>query len=284
MSDRDYDTVQIQIDTLLEDACYAHSAGQETVAVLLSGGVDSLSVAFALDKLGKNVCAYSFRLDRHDNYDNETAKRTCEIFGWHHEECWVDTKNLEDDWKKLAIQYKCKKKTHFECVFPFMYVYPFITESHVFTGWGADGYYGVSKKAMMHFKEPKEKFDEFRKDYHHPDRTAGLKWHNRIAMAYNKEHCYPYMDEDIMDWFYSKDWYELNQPQQKHHVRTAYKEQFDKVGRVLPHRNLQLESGVDKVFEELLDNKNINYKGRDRIMDVCRDWGYVPTITLESLF
>ncbi len=277
--------MQIQINELLEDSCYVYTKDIENVAVLLSGGVDSLSIAFALDKIGKTVDAYSFRLDRHDNYDNETAKYTSEIFGWNHTECIVDTTNLEEDFLTLAKTYKCQKKTHFECVFPFMYVYPKVKPDAVFTGWGADGYYGVSKKANIHYKHTKEKFDEFRKDYHHPDNTAGLRWHDRIAKAHGKIHYYPYMDEDIMDWFYDKDWYELNQPQQKHHVREAYKVQFDKLGKILPHRNLQLESGVDKVFETLLENKKINYKNRTRVMDICRDWVQLETeSSLEKLF
>ena len=270
--------MRFQIDKLLEESC--SKVSWNSVGVLLSGGVDSLSIAFALDNIGKDVYAYSFRLDRHDNYDNETAKRACEIFGWIHTECIVDTTHLERDFKNLAVTYECKKKTHFECVFPFLYVYPYVEQKAVFTGWGADGYYGVSKKAMMHYKEPKEKFDEFRKDYHLPDKTAGLKWHNKIAEFYGKTHYYPYMDKPIMDFFYSKDWYELNKPKQKNHVREAYKKQFDKIGRVLPHRNLQLESGVDKVFEELLDNKTINYKNRKRVMDICRDWCNIPTVEL----
>ena len=36
--------------------------------------------------------------------------------------------------------------------------------------------------------------------------------------------------------------------------------------------NLQLCSNVDKLFETLLDNQEINYKKRKRVMDICRDW------------
>jgi hypothetical protein len=38
------------------------------------------------------------------------------------------------------------------------------------------------------------------------------------------------------------------------------------------HINLQLGSGVDKLFETLIDNKKINFKNRKRVMDICRDW------------
>ena len=155
--------MQIQITDLLES--YIKTIEDTEVAVLLSGGVDSLSVAFGAARGGKKITAYSFRLDIKDNYDNKKAQQAAKEFGWHHEECIVDTRRLKADFMRLMYDYKCRKKTHFECVFPFMYVYPRIVERAVLTGWGADGYYGVSKKAHIHYKEPKEKFDEFRDDY-----------------------------------------------------------------------------------------------------------------------
>ena len=92
-------------------------------AVLLSGGVDSISVGFAAERLGKKVHAYSFCLDTHPSYDFQTAKEIAEIFNWPFTGIEVPTKNLVNDWHRL-VQLDCKKKTHFECVYPFLYVYP----------------------------------------------------------------------------------------------------------------------------------------------------------------
>ena len=262
--------MQIQITDLLES--YIENIEDTELAVLLSGGVDSLSVAFAADRVGKRISTYSFRLDIHDNYDNEKAQQAANEFGWPHRECVVDTTNLVEDFLVLAKEYRCKKKTHFECVYPFLYVYPYIEERGVLTGWGADGYYGVSKKAHMHYKEPKEKFDEFRNDYFKEEHTAGLIWHIRLAKSWGKIHYTPYMDERVKNFFYEKDWYELNKPKQKHHVRTGYEAELNRIDGAKPHANLQLESGVDKVFENLLLDPQINYKRRTRVMDLCRDW------------
>ena len=262
--------MQIQITNLLES--YIEDIEDTELAVLLSGGVDSLSVAFAADRVGKRIKAYSFRLDLHDNYDNEKAKQTATEFGWPHRECVVDTTNLVEDFLILAKDYQCQKKTHFECVYPFLYVYPHIEERCVLTGWGADGYYGVSKKANIHYKHTKEKFDEFRNDYYKEEHTAGLIWHNRLAASYDKKHYTPYLDVRIKNFFYEKDWYELNRPMQKHHVRSGYSTELNRIYGAKLHANLQLESGVDKVFETLLENKKINHKNRTRVMDLCRDW------------
>ncbi|OUW61810.1 MAG: hypothetical protein CBD63_00535, partial [Candidatus Pelagibacter sp. TMED203] len=48
-------------------------------ALLLSGGVDSISVGFCAERLGKKVHAYSFRLDTNPSYDFLKAKEVAEL-------------------------------------------------------------------------------------------------------------------------------------------------------------------------------------------------------------
>ncbi len=69
------------IDKLLEGEISKSSLSSEC-AVLLSGGVDSISVAFAAQRLGKTIHAYSFCLDKNESYDYKKAKEIAEIFGW----------------------------------------------------------------------------------------------------------------------------------------------------------------------------------------------------------
>ena len=248
----------------------------DEIAVLLSGGVDSVSCAIGAYNVGKVVNAYSFHLDTHETYDFHKAKEISEIMGWNFTGVSVPTNDLENDWFRLR-ELGCKKKTHYECVWPFLYVYPKIKEKYVLTGWGADGYHGVSKKAVMHYKHPKEKFDQFRDDYFLPEKTAGLKWHLTVAEKYDKVMINPYLDKRVKDYFYQFTWNELNKPKQKQHIRDAFPE-LNRFGSIKSHLKLQLASGVDKVFETLLNNPEINFKKRKRMMDVCRDWsnGVLP--------
>ena len=120
------------------------------VAVLLSGGVDSISVGLAAQFADKEVHAYSFQLGEQTSYDFAKAAEVAYKMQWDFTPVIVPRDNLIDDWHRL-VKLGCRKKTHFECVFPFLYLYPLITETHVVTGWGADGYFGVSKKAMMRY-------------------------------------------------------------------------------------------------------------------------------------
>ena len=247
---------------------------QDEVAVLLSGGVDSLSVAFAAHELGKKVHAYSFHLDTGSSYDSDKAAEVSQIFKWPLTIKVVPTDNLEEDFFKLAKEYDCKKKTHFECVFPFMYLYPEIRQEEVLSGWAADGYYGISKRAILHYTKgkTKEKFDEFRNDYFLPTKSAGYMWHKIVADKHNKKFITPYLSKAVRDFFYSKDWYELNEPFQKHHVVNDF-EQFKKFN-FKKHINLQLGAGIDKRFETLLNNSKINPNNRYKsVSGICQYWG-----------
>ena len=141
-----------------------------SAAILLSGGIDSLSCAIAAHNIGKIVNSYSFFVNE-PSYDYFKSKEVSEIMGWNFTGVSVPTNDLENDWFRLRAL-GAKKKTHYECMWPFLYVYPKIKETYVLTGWGADGYHGVSKKAVMHYKHPKEKFDQFRDDYFLPEKTA----------------------------------------------------------------------------------------------------------------
>lgn len=255
------------------------------IAVLLSGGVDSVSVGLAAESAGKEVHAYSFYLNGAPSYDFIKAAEVAHKRNWNFTPIVVPTENLIEDWHRL-VKLTCRKKTHFECVFPFLYVYPEIEEKYVLTGWGADGYFGPSKKSMMRYSSYQKKrnyvayckkhnqkrlnWNEFRLAYLDGD-CAGLKEHTNLATKHNKIHVTPYLDTDVRELLMSKSYEELNKPKQKHFIRRDFTE-LKKFGTIRPHQNLHLNAGVDKLFETLLNNPEINFKGRKRMMDICRDW------------
>ena len=265
----------MSISQILEEEI-KKSVPTEECAILLSGGVDSLSVAFAAERLGKKITAYSFKIKDIPSYDYEFAKTLCErnklyTDNWKFVGIEIDLANFEERFIELVLL-GCVKKTHFECVFPFLYVYPQIKEKYVLSGWAADGYFGVSKKANIHYKHTKELFDQFRDDYFQPENQAGYLWHKKVSDMYNKVFVTPYLSDPVKEFFYQYDWDELNKPKQKHHVRDAF-EQFKLYKKPKPHMNLQIGSGITKEFERLvLPNKDLNVYGKPRIMDVCRDW------------
>lgn len=257
------------IDKLLQDIVERECKDNE-VAVLLSGGVDSNSVLFTANRLGKIVHCYSFHLDTGSSYDSIKAQEVCNKFNFDLTLIEVPTNNLENDFITLAEKYKCQKKTHFECTFPFMYVFPKIKEKYVLSGWAADGHFGLSKKASLHYKHPKEKFDKFRRDYFSVENPVGVRQIEMLCKEYNKVLSVPYLDKKVFDYFIQFDWDTLNKPKEKYEVRKCFPE-FNEIN-LKNHLNLQLVSRVDKTFETLLTSKKINFRNRQRVMDICKDW------------
>ena len=129
---------------------------------------------------------------------------------------------------------------------------------------------GNSRKAIQHYRHTKELFDQFRDKYFLPDNCANLKWIEIISEKFGKVMINPYLDKEVKEYFYQFDWTELNQRPEKHFVRGAF-EQFAGL-KVNRHLNLQVNSSITGLFEELLENQEINFRNRSRVMDVCRDW------------
>ncbi len=246
------------------------------VAVMFSGGVDSHSIAFAAQRLNKKITTYSFRIEGVPSYDSDKAKETSDIFGWKHVRVEVPTDNLAEDFLRLYHEFDCVKKTQFECLFPFLYVFPKVEEKYILSGVHADKYYGLSREANVHYVHTKEVFDEYRRSGYYDgvnNKKFQYHWHVKMANHFGKEFHPVYLTEDILNYFLQFDHKQLHDPVQKAHVRNAFKEEFDKAGPVKKHWNYQLCAGIPDIFQEkLIDNPKINFKSRKRMMEVYRDW------------
>ena len=255
-------------------------APSKDVAVLMSGGVDSLTCAFSAQRLGKRVHTYTMYVNGQETPDSIAAKEAAEIFGWDHHEIDVPVSNVKDDFLRLMRYYDCKKKTHVECTFPFLYVYPHIKEKHVLSGVAADGWYGVSKRANIHFKHTKELFDTFRNDYFGAPNPAGVRQQEQLAEEIEANLIAPYLDKDVADWMMQHDWDFFNKPYQKAPIIEAYPE-FEELPKKRKHANLQLVAGIPEYFEKLLEDNELNYRNRGRTMDLVRDYvNYSPSTPL----
>jgi asparagine synthetase B (glutamine-hydrolysing) len=250
----------------------AEKAGDEkVVALMMSGGVDSTSVGFAANEVGKRVVCYTFQMGELKSADSAASKKIATAMGWEFNLIKVPVDNLEADAIKLAAVFGCKKKTQFECTLPFLYIFPKIKQKVVFSGLGADGHFGLSKKVMIHHRFPRKLFDDYRRDYFSLKNPAGLLQQKKLAKQYGIEHGTPYFDKRVFDFFIRYDWSTLNKPIQKIPILRAYPEKFREVGR-RDHANLQLVARVDIICQRLLSGK-LNTKHRTRMMDFWRDVG-----------
>ena len=76
--------------------------------------------------------------------------------------------------------------------------------------------------------------------------------------------------------------YTINKTE-KYHVRTCYQNEFSKLNKNKNTFELAIIK-TDILFENLIDDSEINFKRRSRVMDICRDWSLLNTSinTLED--
>jgi DNA-cytosine methyltransferase len=273
---------------LLAGAVEARSHDSQ-VALLLSGGLDSLSVGLALERAGKRPHAYTFHLQDYQSRDIKNARAIAAHFRWPLTVITVPTTEVRDDFLRLAVDQGCRTKAQFEVTFPLLYVLPEIEETEVWTGWNADEHFGNTRECIFRQRrrahqprsERKQAFDEERRAYFKEalvDPNSGLRWWyaHRLAQHHRKLLLDPYTDDAIYDYFLRFD-HELVSPLRKPLVRQALADEL----RRLPNRSiavgvrLQTGGGVSSLFSTLLQNEAINRfeKKYTTVSALCQRWG-----------
>jgi asparagine synthetase B (glutamine-hydrolysing) len=228
------------------------------VALMLSSGIDSNCLMFALLEAGKSVHAYTFCLDDRVSTDALLARRNAETFGVKFTLISLPTNPeiLMNDLICLA-RIGARSKTDFECGFPMVYVYPRVKERVMFSGIGADDHFCLTKKGMIYFKND---IDKFRNIQFSKPNNCQKQIHDWLCAAHDKVWVTPYLVQEMQDHFHGKSWDEVNLPRQKQPILDAFPEQFKKI-TVRKHQDFQKgDSGISDVFQSLV-NTDYNKHG-----------------------
>jgi DNA-cytosine methyltransferase len=274
--------------TILTSACRDLSQ-DKGIALLLSGGIDSISVGLALQAAGKNVHAYTMQLEGCSSGDLRTAQLVAHQMGWRHSVISVPTAHIADDFIRLAVEHACHRKVQFECSFPLMYAFPAIEETEIFSGFNADDHYGNTREAILEHDRRRKAghdarvrqawFDAYRKS--HLDRVrdldSGDTWGfaQRLASRAGKRLYDPYLDERVEDFFLPLSHEQLAGPT-KPLIREALRTQASSFSdAIVPGLTLQKGMGVSDLFKALLANSRVNrfetaYRS---ISPLCQRWG-----------
>ena len=234
---------------------------EDEVAVFLSSGMDSRCILFALLECGKKVHTYSFTLEDRVSKDCRVAEEVSKTYGVEFTkiELPIDINILKQDILVLRDKYNCRKKTEYECVWPFIYSYKVVQEKVVSNGIRADIHFGNFKRARIHYKDD---LDGFRREVF-SDVNGGQKLqHAMFAKEYNKILFEPFRDQRMIDHFMGTTFEQCNTPHLKQPILDSFPEYFEKY-RVYPHLNFQQgDSGIADHFDKLLqtDWNRHNYK------------------------
>lgn len=235
------------------------------VALLFSGGMDSLSLLLSCLDVGIKPHIYSFKLHSIESTDITSARRIIDIFNLRYTEIEMPQGllQLRHDVFDIIKTFKVKKKTQIQCIQPFMYIIPKVKEDIILSGLCADDIYGTSRKMQELGRKDNVEFYLKRLEKHNDLESSSYKFIKQLCESYNKEFIAPYkQNEDLVSYILNRTFKELHSPKQKNIMYKSYKEEIEKYKLYRRNSNLQVNSGIREWHDILLttDLNNKNYK------------------------
>lgn len=123
------------------------------VAVFLSGGADSTTVALAAHHLGYKPVAFSYEIAGFPNADCRQAAATCRAMGWKFHKVVLTDKHFRGIFPKLFTHYGCRLKTEAEILFVCLELLKAAKQQRfdrVLTGFGAP--YPDTRESAIRFR------------------------------------------------------------------------------------------------------------------------------------
>ena len=201
----------------------------------------------------------SFTLDDRESTDFQGAVKLAEHFGLKFVPVFVPTDR--DVIVKSVLEnmqrYRLRRKADIECMYPFIYMIRHLESlgaTDLMSGMWADGHFCLSKNGMMHSRQTKEAFQQFRRNYFFgkPKRQQEILPTACKDSGINFDA--PYWSDDVFELFSDSTWDELNKPRQKEAIRSAFPE-LDEL-KVKNHLNLQLgDSGIADVVGKAMQSR-----------------------------
>ena len=247
---------------MLKELLYKSIARQvpkdRKVVLTMSGGCDSASLLFGLKELGYTFEAHHYYF-RNANEDTATSVELCNrnlvplimhVF---------KENDLKDKIEYLKKNFGAKGKIGLQCLVGYYDMSQKISDSVIVNGTYAEELYGCYKVIFLN-GGTKDK-DIFTRNRQKALASAGLKMFcdvfTKMFAQRNNQVVFPFNDHDLMTWFMSKNFKELNPKGLKGIFFEQWKNEIYGMNYPPERRSQQITSGVR---DYLKDDKEIKYK------------------------
>tara|TARA_R100001230_G_C5688050_1_gene198892 strand:- start:551 stop:1396 length:846 start_codon:yes stop_codon:yes gene_type:complete len=239
----------------------------DEIVVGTSAGIDSASIVVSALDVGKKVTVASFTLSDRLSNDFKGAKKIADYFDLDFMPIQIPTdpdiilnKVLQVIRILTAPESKFHlklKKTTIETIVPQVFLLSEMQQrgqKTLVTGLGADAHFGLTKKAMIHYRKTKDLFQEMRNMRYEDIDNSQKTSFPIVAKHFGVRPIAPYINKDIFDIYSDATWAELNRPRVKETIRR----EFPEVNGICEnkHVNLQLgDSGIAQLIGEVTRSK-----------------------------
>jgi asparagine synthetase B (glutamine-hydrolysing) len=236
------------------------------VAVLLSGGIDSIAVLHACIAADLKPVAYSFHVDGIESTDHRLAQQNARSLGVPFRS--IVLPNTVDEirrYVKAAVnKYGLRGKSDIEVCWPMLTAMRQIEEMVILSGIGSDTYFVTSKKGQMHLRDMVDRYRAH--NWRKPNAQRAL--FKRFCAERGKIYHSPYESPRFWAEVHDATDYDALHGPEKRLLREAFPELMRRC-KVKNHTNLQLgDSGIAKQFELLLDDPQMNPNGGKSVVSV----------------
>lgn len=231
--------------------------------VMLSGGVDSASVLFALLEMGEKPVVYSCTLDNYESRDFRTARKIAEEFDLKFVPVLIptDLKVIERNIRRNIRDMGLRNKVEIEALGAFRQCIDKAKVKTIVSGLAGGYFFGLTKEANIHYKE---NFDEYRlkkmKLAVEPNSQANKLI--RYAATKDKYFCCPWVTKAMLNEFRGHNFKHVNKPRQKESSRCAFEEYYSRV-RVYGQQDMHKgDSRIADTYAQLLNIERLNPNGK----------------------
>ena len=263
------------IESLAEDL--KERIGADNVGVLYLGDLDSFSLALSASRANKNVTLYVFELDQQSSDYVVKAYKIANQMNWSVCKVEIKTEQFLSQIREILSFLELTQKADLMHFFVLAECLSGSAESPILSGIGLNILCGLSKEYKSIDKCSSFLFRSKRLEV--LARDSNVQSIEMLGEQLGRVIYAPYLSfRRTTEYFMERDWRQLNVDGKSGRVmikvslRDAYHNRIKERGLVVTQTKAFKASGLEKLMNEILRSKAVNFNSRRRLIELLMDW------------